>query len=91
MYQTAFQNRRASQLNSERVTLVLLWGEIERVICIKIERQSNNNNDGKGDKACAVGHHGKKGQQEHPKCRIVNSPNDCEWMRGCLFDRNVII
>ena len=65
--------------------------EIEKVIRVKIKRQSNKNDDGKGDKARTVGHHCKKGQQEHPKYRIVNPPNDREWVRGCLFDRNVVI
>jgi hypothetical protein len=70
---------------------VLLWCEIKKVIREKIKCQPDENNDRKSDKACAVGHHCEKGQQEHPKCCIVNSPNDCEWVRGCLFDRNVVI
>jgi hypothetical protein len=55
---------------------VLRWREVEKVIRVKIERQPDENDDRKGDKACAVGHRGKKGQQEHPNCRIVNSPNE---------------
>jgi hypothetical protein len=55
---------------------VLRWREVEKVIRVKIERQPDENDDRKGDKACAVGHHCEKGQQEHPKCRIVNPPND---------------
>ena len=47
---------------------VLFGCEIEKVICVKIKRQSNKNDDGKGDKAGAVGHRCKKGQQEHPEC-----------------------
>ena len=47
---------------------VLFGCEIKKVICVKIKRQSNKNDDGKGDKARAVGHRCKKGQQEHPEC-----------------------
>ena len=70
---------------------VLRWCEIEKVIRVKIERQPDENDDCKGDKARAVRHRGEKGQQEHPKCCIVNSPHDRERVRGCLFDRNVVI
>ena len=55
---------------------MLLWREIEKVIRIKIERQSNKNDDGKGDKARAVGHRCKKGQQEHPECNVVSLPDE---------------
>lgn len=70
---------------------MLRWCEIEKVIRVKIKRQSNKNNDGKGYKARAVGHRCEKGQQEYPKYRIVNPTNNCQWVRGCLFDRNVVI
>ncbi|MCA9896875.1 MAG: hypothetical protein H6654_07370 [Ardenticatenaceae bacterium] len=70
---------------------VLRGCEIEKVIRVKVERQPDENDDRKGDKARAVSHRCKKGQQEYPKCRIVNPPNDCEWMRGCLFDSNMVI
>ena len=70
---------------------MLLWREIEKVVCIHIERQSNKNDDGKGDKARAVGHRRKKGQQEHPECDAVSASDQRKWVRECLFDRNVII
>jgi len=65
---------------------VLLWCEIEEVIRIKIERQSNKNDDGKDDKARAVGHRRKKGQQEHPEGNVISLSNQGKWMRECLFD-----
>ena len=40
---------------------MLLWCEIEEVVHVKIKRQPYENDDGKGDKACAVSHRCKKG------------------------------
>lgn len=54
---------------------MLRWCEIEKVIRVKIKRQSNKNDDGKGDKARAVGHRRKKGQQEHPEGNVVSLSN----------------
>ena len=49
--------------------------EIEKVIRVKIKRQSNKNDDSKGDKARAVGHRRKKGQQKHPECNVISLSN----------------
>ena len=65
---------------------MLLWCEIEEVVRIKIERQSNKNDDGEGDKARAVGHRRKKGQQEHPECKVIRLSKQRKWVRECLFD-----
>lgn len=54
---------------------MLRWGEIEKVIRIQIERQSHKNDDCEGDKARAVGHRRKKGQQEHPEGNVISLSN----------------
>ena len=69
---------------------MLRWCKIEKVIRVKVECQSDRNDHGKGDKARAVGHRCKKGQQEHPEGNVVNLSNQRKWMCECLFDRNVV-
>ena len=51
---------------------MLLWCEVEEVVGIYIEHQSDKNDDGKGDEARAVGHGRKKraaGTPRMPHCK----------------------
>lgn len=64
---------------------VLLWGEIEKVIRIHIQRQPYQDNDGKCYEARAVGHCCEERKQEYPEGRIVSQPDDRERMCEALF------
>ena len=55
---------------------MLRWREIEKVVRIQIECLSDKNDYGKSDKARAVRHCCKKGQQENPECSIIGQPNN---------------
>jgi hypothetical protein len=43
-----------NDLNSEGVTFILFRCEVEDIICIQTQTESDKNDDGKGDKTCAV-------------------------------------
>ena len=47
--------------NSEGITFILLRCEVEDIICIQIQTESDKNDDGKSDKPCTVINNRKKG------------------------------
>jgi hypothetical protein len=47
--------------NSEGITFILLRCEVEDIICIQTQTESDKNDDGKSDKTCTVVNNCKKG------------------------------
>jgi hypothetical protein len=77
--------------NPEGVAFELLRGELEDVVCIQVEHQPYENDDGKRNKARTVVDCGEKGQQKNPKGHIISQPDQSEWVSVCLFDGKVVI
>ncbi len=63
------------ELNSEGITFILLRRKVKGIVRIQARAEPDKDDDGKGDKADAVGNGRKKGNQKNPKGRIVNLSN----------------
>ncbi len=78
------------ELNSEGIAFILLWCQVKHVIGIQAGAEPDKDNDGKSNKADAVGNGRKKGNQKYPKSRIVNLSNERERVCKPLFNRNLV-
>jgi hypothetical protein len=67
-----------------------LFGLLEDVVRIQIGAEPHQNNYRKYDKARAVFHCRKEGNQEYPEGRIISNPNNGDWERIHLFDGYVV-
>ena len=69
----------------------LLWGEIEKIICVDIQHQPDCYNHGKGDKSHAVINGRKQeGNQKHPEHNIISCSDEGQGMGAALLDGSFI-
>ena len=62
-----------------------LWSEVQDIVGIEIQDQSDQDNNAKGDEANAVFHYREEGDQEDPENKIIDKSDDGKRVGTCLF------
>jgi hypothetical protein len=72
--------------NPEGIMFKSLWSEIQDVVSIKIQYQSDQNDHAEGDESCTVCHQREEGDQKDPENSVIYKSNDGKRVGVSLFD-----